>query len=111
MFRRMTEPARVVLCTCPDAIAGERLARALIDESLAACINMVPGLTSVYRWAGAVETAQETLLIIKTTASAYPTLEKRLAALHPYEVPEIVALDISAGLPAYLQWVESCVTA
>jgi len=104
----MSEPARVILCTCPDRTTGDSLARALVEERLAACVNLAPGIRSVYRWQNAVETAEEILLIIKTTTAAYPALERRILELHPYEVPEIVCLDVSAGLPAYLEWIGSC---
>ena len=76
-------------------------------KSLAACGNLVPGVESIYRWQGAVETSAEVLVIFKTTIGRYPQLETRIKALHSYEVPEIVALRVADGLPAYLRWVES----
>jgi periplasmic divalent cation tolerance protein len=99
----MTTDARLVLIACPAGDA-DALASALVEARAAACVSIVPGLRSVYRWRGAVERAEESLLIAKTTASAYPALETLVRARHPYELPEIVAVDIAAGLPAYLQW-------
>ncbi|HWP34540.1 MAG TPA: divalent-cation tolerance protein CutA [Thermodesulfobacteriota bacterium] len=96
----------VALVTVPSTADGERIARALVDERLAACVNVVPGLRSVYRWQGAVETADEALLVIKTTAAAFEALAARVRALHPYSLPEIIALPLAAGLAAYLAWVD-----
>ena len=93
------------LCTCPDRATAERLATVLVEERLAACVNLLPGLRSVYRWQGAVEQADEVLLLVKTTRARYPALEARLPALHSYELPELVAVESAGGLPAYLQWV------
>jgi len=95
----------VVLCTAPDAATAERLARTLVEEGLAACVNLLAPCQSVYRWQGNLECASEVPMIIKTTAGNYPRLEARLAELHPYEVPEILALPVEAGLPTYLTWV------
>jgi periplasmic divalent cation tolerance protein len=96
---------QLVFCTVPDREVGQRIARALVDEKLAACVNLLPGVHSVYRWQGAVESADEVLLIAKTTATRFAALRDRLAALHPYELPEVIAVDVAAGLPAYLEWV------
>jgi periplasmic divalent cation tolerance protein len=97
----------LVYCTCPDHDTALRIAKSLVDQQLAACVNVVPGLTSVYRWQGQMETAQEVLLLIKTRRAVYPELEAALLALHPYELPEIIAVPIEAGLPAYLSWIET----
>jgi periplasmic divalent cation tolerance protein len=97
----------LVYCTCPDHDTALRIAQALVDQHLAACVNVVPGLTSVYRWQGQRETALEVLLLIKTQQAVYPELEAALLALHPYELPEIIAVPIEAGLPAYLSWIET----
>ncbi|AXK38627.1 divalent-cation tolerance protein CutA [Crenobacter cavernae] len=94
----------IVLCNAPDEATASRLAETLVGERLAACVNLLAPCRSVYRWQGRVETASEVPMLIKTTAERYPALEARLAELHPYEVPEIVALPLSAGLPAYLAW-------
>lgn len=99
----------LVYCTCPDHEVAVQLANNLVDEALAACINIVPGLTSVYHWQGKRKTGSEELLMIKTSREQYPALQARIAALHPYELPEVIAVPIQAGLPAYLNWVdESC---
>lgn len=95
----------LVLCTCPDEPCAGRIARALVDERLAACVNIIPGITSVYRWKDGVESDREVLLLAKSDTRRYPGLEARVRALHPYEVPEIIATTLSAGLPAYLAWI------
>ncbi len=95
----------LVLSTFPDAETARRIVRVCVEERLAACGNLLPGVESIYRWRGAVETASETLVLFKTTTEVYPRLQERLRALHPYETPEIVALPPSGGLPAYLEWV------
>ena len=96
----------IVFCTLPDAAAAERLAGALVERGLAACVNIVPGLTSVYRWKGRIERDSEVLAIIKTRSDALPRLKEAIPALHPYELPEIVAVPITDGLPAYLAWID-----
>lgn len=97
----------VVLSTAPDAATADRLARALVEESLAACVNVLPGVRSIYRWHDAVQSETETLMIIKTTQARLAALRERLVALHPYEVPEVVALPITDGHDAYLRWVDA----
>jgi periplasmic divalent cation tolerance protein len=99
------EPVLVVLTNLPSREAGLALARALVERRLAACVNVLAECTSVYRWEGEIETASETPLLIKVPASRYDALEHAIRELHPYELPEIVALPVSAGLPAYLDWV------
>ena len=96
--------ALICFCTCPDADSAERIAAALVAERLAACVNLLPGLRSVYRWQGKVEAAAEVLLLVKTSAEAYPALQERLRQLHPYELPELLAVEAASGLPEYLQW-------
>ena len=95
----------IILCTCPDRITAERIAETVVSERLAACVNIVPGLTSIYRWEGQVQRDAELLLLIKTRQAIYPLLESRIRALHPYQVPEIIALPIQAGSAAYLNWI------
>ena len=94
----------VVLSTFPDAASARAAADALVSESLAACVNLLPGVQSVYRWQDRLETGTEILAVIKTTDERYAAMEERLRGLHPYEVPEIVALPAAAVSGAYLQW-------
>lgn len=104
----MTEPAAlVVLCTCPDAESAGRIARTLVDERLAACVNRLPGATSVYRWQGEIHEDSEALLLIKTRGELFEALRGRLVALHPYDAPEVIALEITAGHAPYLQWLRA----
>ncbi len=98
-------PAYLVFCTCPDPASARRIADAVVGERLAACVNLIPGLVSVYRWQGKVEQADETLLLIKTTQDRLSALTARLTELHPHELPEVLAVEADAGLPAYRQWV------
>lgn len=95
----------LVLSTVPDSACAQRMAQSLVGEGLAACVSIVPGLQSVYRWQGAVEEAQEVLLLIKCRHDVWPALQQRVQALHPYELPEILMFESTAGLPAYLDWV------
>ena len=95
----------ICFCTCPDPASAHRIARTLVDERLAACVNVVPGVQSIYRWKGAVETADEVLLIIKSTAARMDALQQRIVSLHPGELPEVIAVEAAGGLPAYLDWI------
>jgi periplasmic divalent cation tolerance protein len=96
--------ALLILTNCPDEESANAIALAVVEEKLAACVNILPRVQSIYRWQGTVESASEIPLLIKSTAANYPALEKRIAELHPYDVPEIIALPITHGLPAYLNW-------
>ena len=96
--------AVLLLSTCPDTDSAARIARALVEERLAACVNRVPALTSVYRWRGEIHEDSEVLLLIKSTRDRLEPLHARLIELHPYEVPELIALDIVAGHTPYLDW-------
>lgn len=100
----------LIYCSCPDQASAEALANRLVDGQLAACVGILPGVQSVYRWAGRRESAQEHLLTIKTRAELYPALEQTIVAGHPYELPEIVAVPITHGLAGYLAWVDDNVT-
>jgi periplasmic divalent cation tolerance protein len=102
--RRRPVTALLCLSTCPDTDTAQRIADALVEERLAACVNLLPGVRSTYRWQGQVERAEEVLLLAKTTRERLPDLQARLVALHPYELPELIAVE-AAGLPAYLQWI------
>jgi len=95
----------LVLTNLPERDAAERLAGLLVEKRLAACVNILAPCRSVYRWQGAVRHDEEHPMLIKTTAERYPALERALRAGHPYELPEIIAVPIERGLPAYLQWV------
>lgn len=102
----MSQPAcQVVLTTCGDEDSARRIASSLVEEGLAACVNILPAVWSVYMWEGAATRDEELLLLVKTDASRYPALEQRLLALHPYELPEIIALPVAGGLQGYLDWV------
>jgi periplasmic divalent cation tolerance protein len=103
----MTTAALLVLTNLPDRAAAEKLARTLVGEKVAACVNILAPCRSVYTWEGKVEEADEVPCLIKTTVDRYEALERAIRAAHPYDVPEIVATPIVAGLPAYLQWVEA----
>lgn len=95
----------IVLTNLPDTDSADRLARQLIEQRAAACVNRLAPCVSTYRWQGAIETATEVPLLIKTTRTAYPRLEQAIREAHPYELPEIVAIPADRGLPAYLAWV------
>lgn len=97
--------ALVVLTNCPDDEVADRIARTLVEGGLAACVNRLAPVSSIYRWQGTVERASETPLLIKTTRERYAEVEQAIRALHPYEVPEIVALGIEAGFAPYLRWI------
>jgi periplasmic divalent cation tolerance protein len=92
-------------CSCPDIDTARRIAQALVDERHAACVTLLPGVQSIYRWQGAIERADEILLSIKTTRAQFEPMAARIASLHPYELPEVLAVEVAAGLPAYLEWV------
>jgi len=96
----------VVFSTCPDAESADKIARALVERKLAACVNIQAGLRSIYMWKDKCESSEEHLLIIKTTTAVYPALEQAVRELHPYELPEIITVPIAAGLPDYLTWIK-----
>ena len=97
----------VVLSTCATEADAGRLARALVEKGLAACVNVVPGVGSFYRWNGKIESGAEFLLIIKTSRELFPALSAEMEKLHPYEVPELLALPVVAGSENYLNWLRS----
>lgn len=100
----------IIFCTCPDKDTAEKLAQLLIEGDMAACVNILPGVTSIYRWEGQIESAQEHLLLVKTRQDRYPAIEAALREHHPYQLPEIIAAPIERGLPEYLQWIDSCLS-
>lgn len=102
---------QLVLCTCPDRATAEGLARRLVEARVAACVNILPEVHSVYRWQGAVESGSELLLLIKTRADRYTELEQLIRTHHPYELPEIVAVSLVGGLQPYLSWIDDCLNA
>ena len=110
MISRRQSQVLVVLVTCPSPSVARRLAEQLVRRRLAACVNVVPGLTSFFWWQGTLERASETLLILKTPAPAFAPLQRAILALHPYDTPEIIALPVVAGHAAYLRWVRTSVT-
>jgi len=95
----------LVITNFPDRAGAEQLAHSLVEARLAACVNLLPPCRSVYRWQGAIEAAEEHTLLIKTTRDRYAALETAIRSGHPYELPEIVAVPVTAGFPAYLEWV------
>lgn len=97
--------ALVVLTNCPDDEVADRIARTLVESGLAACVNRLAPVSSIYRWRGGLERATETPLLIKTTRERYTEVEQAIRALHPYEVPEIIAVAIAAGFAPYLRWI------
>lgn len=96
----------VVFMTVPDEETGARVGRALVEEGLTACCNIVPKIRSIYKWKGKISDEGEALCIMKTRRELFDKLKERAAALHPYDVPEVIAVDISGGLPEYLKWIE-----
>jgi periplasmic divalent cation tolerance protein len=97
----------VVLVTCPDEASAGSIARALVEERLAACVNVTAEVRSIYRWRGSVEEARERLLIVKARADRLDALAARMTELHPYDVPEVLALPVGRGLAPYLDWLRS----
>jgi periplasmic divalent cation tolerance protein len=103
--------ARMMLCAVPDDFDAEGLASTLVDGGLAACVQILPRMTSVYRWKGSVEKATEKLLLIKTIESRVQDVESAIRSRHPYDVPEIIVVEISGGYAPYLAWIAESTTA
>ena len=101
----MSEKLHIVLCSVPDEETARQMAQQLVGEALAACISILPGMCSVYRWKGKIETEREALLLIKSGETVYTELEERIRAMHPYELPEIIAVPICNGHSEYLNWI------
>ncbi len=102
--------AIVVLCTCPNEASARELAHTLLNEKLAACVNLIPQVTSLYIWQGKQEESQEIQLVIKSRRTLFGILQQRIQAIHPYEVPEILALPVMTGNTAYLEWLQEQTT-
>jgi len=109
MFTGMeTDPGYcIVMTTCPDQTCAEVIAVGLVEAGLAACVNVLPDVRSVYRWQGRIEKSTETVLLIKTRRDHYTAVERAIVSRHPYELPEVVAMPVVAGLPAYLAWIDA----
>jgi periplasmic divalent cation tolerance protein len=105
----MPSPFVIVLTTVPNEDVGDTLARTFVTERLAACVNVLPPMTSIYRWEGSVEQASERQLVIKTTRASVERLKSRLGELHPYDVPEIIVVAIGDGGERYLEWLRASV--
>jgi periplasmic divalent cation tolerance protein len=103
----MRQGHQIIHCSCPDRETAEQLGYRLINEKLAACVNIIPGVFSIYPWQGKIETAEEHLLLIKTQERLYPQLASCIRNYHPYDVPEIVAVAIAQADPEYLQWIDT----
>lgn len=101
----MTDDHCIVLCTVPDTATGEALGQHLVETQLAACVNLISGLTSIYRWQGKLQRDAEVLLVIKTRHDRFASLCTVVRERHPYELPEIIAVPLTDGLPAYLDWI------
>jgi periplasmic divalent cation tolerance protein len=99
---------QIIFCTCPDRATAENIARLLVTTQHAACVNILPGITSIYSWKDRIESAEEHLLLIKAHKDHYQAIEAAVRDNHPYEVPEIIAVPVESGLPEYLNWIDSC---
>jgi periplasmic divalent cation tolerance protein len=97
--------AIAIFCTCPDEATAERISTALVEARLAACVNRIPGIASIYRWQGKICRDSEQLLLIKTTRERFDAVCEHIVGLHPYELPEVIAVDIALGHAPYLAWI------
>lgn len=104
----MNQDYCLVLCTCPDHSVAKRIAEVLVSRHLAACVNIIPGITSVYFWKGKMENEQEQLMLIKTASSHYTEVERCIVEQHPYELPEVIAVPLRQGSEQYLAWIRQC---
>ena len=104
----MPTSALLILCNCPSRESAEKIATTLLEERLAACISISSPITSFYEWQGKLQKEEEVVLMIKSTQQRYPALESHLKSKHPYELPEIIAVSVEQGLPAYLNWLTEC---
>jgi len=97
----------LVLTTCPGNITAKQIANEVVMARLAACVQIIPGVQSFFRWVGRVDNSEELLLLIKTSTECYPALERRILSLHPYELPELITVPITGGLQGYLEWIDA----
>lgn len=104
----MFQSYQIIHCTCPDQEIAEQLAHGLINEKLAACVNIIPCIYSIYPWQGKIASTQEYLLLIKTQKHLFKQVACYIRKHHPYDLPEIVAVPINQGSPEYLQWIDTC---
>ncbi|MDH3205210.1 MAG: divalent-cation tolerance protein CutA [Gemmatimonadota bacterium] len=102
-------PVMAVVSTAPDAAVAEHIGRVLVEERLAACANILEGVTSIYTWKGSLQHEREVLMVLKTTSAALREMKERLVELHPYEVPEVLVVDVHDGHQPYLDWIGSAV--
>ena len=102
----MESPYKMLVSTCPDMHSAEELAQYLVENQLAACVNIMPSVHSIYRWQDAIASDEETMLLIKTRDDCYPAIQQVFEGYHPYDVPELICLSIERGLPAYLSWID-----
>lgn len=100
--------AIIIYCTCPDIVTADRISRRIIRQHMAACVNQIPGTTSIYEWDGKIRQDNEVLLIIKSTEERFEAIQQLVIEEHPYELPELVAVPITQGLPDYLEWMTQC---
>ena len=98
----------MVYCTCPDSSVAHRIARSLIEQHVAACVNILPAVRSIYSWQGKIHDDAEVLLLIKTDRNHFTALSDIITRMHPYEVPEIIGVPLEAGYQPYLEWMEAC---
>lgn len=106
--RQATREFVVVFVTCKSAREAQRIASRLVKQKLAACVNIVGPVKAIYRWKGRIETASETLMVIKSTRRKFGALEKEIRRVHSYDTPEIIALPVAAGSKPYLEWLRDC---
>jgi periplasmic divalent cation tolerance protein len=107
MVKKFMSTYQILLTTCPDQATAHNIAKSLLEQNLVACVNIVPQIQSLYVWRDEIVSDNEVLLLIKTTTKSYADIEKLILQLHPYELPELIAIAITQGLPGYLNWLSS----
>ncbi len=105
----MADEFQLILTTCPDHNSAKKIAEHVVKSRLAACVNILPGIQSIYEWQDELQSSEEHLLLIKTRRDRYTELESNILSLHPYELPEIIAVPVKNGLTDYLNWINSCI--